>query len=124
MFVQCLSSVHRHHRIWWCFRRSAGQDSLTAGDFQLFTKTRGKDTNWISSDEPEQINKLLHMIWVVVRARFGSLLLSSKSYEGCHNCRGVAESLDGSVGTLLEVVVVAGHVEGRERRSTALHGSS
>lgn len=47
-----------------------------------------------------------------------------KSYEGRHDGGGVAESLDGGVGPLLEVVVVTGHVEGREGRSAALHGSS
>lgn len=33
----------------------------------------------------------------------------------------MAQSLDGGVGPLLEVVVVAGHVEGGEGRPTGLH---
>lgn len=36
----------------------------------------------------------------------------------------MAESLDGGVRPLLEVVVVAWHVEGREGWPAALHGSS
>lgn len=35
----------------------------------------------------------------------------------------MAESLDGGVGPLLEVVVVARHVEGREGRPAGLHGA-
>lgn len=56
--------------------------------------------------------------------RFSHLLPWVKSYEGRHDSGGVAESLDGSVRPLLEVVVVAGHVEGGERRPAALHGTS
>lgn len=51
-------------------------------------------------------------------------LLRTESYKRCHDCGGVAKSLDGSIRPLLEVVVVSGHVEGREGRSAALHGSS
>lgn len=61
---------------------------------------------------------------VNVRVRFGCLLPTTESYEGCHDRGGVAQSLDGGVGALLEVVVIAGHVEGREGRPTALHGPS
>lgn len=46
-----------------------------------------------------------------------------ESYKGGHNGGGVAQSLDGSVGALLEVVVVAGHVEGGEGGPAALHGA-
>lgn len=46
-----------------------------------------------------------------------------RSYEGSHDRGGVAQSLDGGVRPLLEVVVVAGHVEGGEGRPAALHGS-
>lgn len=56
--------------------------------------------------------------------RIGPLLPRTESYKGCHDRGGVAESLDGGIGPLLEVVVVAGHVEGRERRPGALHGAS
>lgn len=35
----------------------------------------------------------------------------------------MAQSLDGGVGPLLEIVVVAWHVEGREGRPAALHGA-
>lgn len=59
-----------------------------------------------------------------IRAKMGRLLPRTESYEGRHDGGGVAESLDGSIGPLLEVVVVAGHVEGREGRPAALHGSS
>lgn len=45
-----------------------------------------------------------------------------QSYEGSHDGGGVAQSLDGGVGPLLEVVVVAGHVEGGEGGPAALHG--
>lgn len=45
-----------------------------------------------------------------------------ESYKGGHDGGGVAQSLDGGVGPLLEVVVVAGHVEGWEGGSAALHG--
>lgn len=48
---------------------------------------------------------------------------AAESYEGSHNGGGVAKSLDGRVRPLLEVVVVAGHVEGGEGRPAALHGS-
>lgn len=48
----------------------------------------------------------------------------AESYKGSHNGGGVTKSLDGRVRPLLEVVVVAGHVEGREGRPAALHGSS
>lgn len=51
------------------------------------------------------------------------LLHAAESYEGGHDGGGVAESLDGRVRPLLEVVVVAGHVEGGEGRPAALHGS-
>ena len=61
---------------------------------------------------------------VSVRARFGHLLCKTESYKGCHDRGRVAESLNGCVGPLLEVVVVAGHVEGGEGRPAALHGSS
>lgn len=53
----------------------------------------------------------------------GVLLLSEESYERRHHGGGVAQSLDGSVGALLEVVVVPGHVEGGERGAAALHGA-
>lgn len=56
--------------------------------------------------------------------RFSHLLPTAVSYKGRHDCGGVAESLDGSIRPLLEVVVIAGHVEGREGWPTALHGSS
>lgn len=46
-----------------------------------------------------------------------------ESYEGRHDGGGVAESLDGGVGALLEVVVVTRHVEGREGRAAALQGA-
>lgn len=46
-----------------------------------------------------------------------------ESYEGRHDGGGVAESLDGGVGPLLEVVMVARHVEGREGGATALQGT-
>lgn len=59
-----------------------------------------------------------------IRAKIGRLLPRTESYKGRHDRGGVAESLDGGIGPLLEVVVVAGHVEGREGRPTALHGSS
>lgn len=48
---------------------------------------------------------------------------AGESYEGSHDGGGVAQSLDGGVRPLLEVVVVAGHVEGGEGRPAALHGS-
>lgn len=59
-----------------------------------------------------------------VRARFIHLLPKMESYKWCHHSGGMAESLDGSIGALLEVVVVAWHVEGGERGAAALHGSS
>lgn len=59
-----------------------------------------------------------------VGVRSGCLLWRSESYKGSHNRGGVAQTLDGGVGPLLEVVVVAGHVEGGEGRPAALHGSS
>lgn len=46
-----------------------------------------------------------------------------ESYEGRHDGGGVAESLDGGIGPLLEVVVVARHVEGWEGRAAALQGT-
>ena len=52
------------------------------------------------------------------------ILPRTESYKGRHDRGGVAQSLDGGVGPLLEVMVVAGHVEGREGRPAALHGSS
>lgn len=58
-----------------------------------------------------------------IRARIGRLLPRTESYKRRHDRGGVAESLDGGIGPLLEVVVVAGHVEGREGRPAALHGS-
>lgn len=48
----------------------------------------------------------------------------TESYKGRHDSGGMAQSLDGGIGPLLEVVVVAGHMEGREGGSAALHGSS
>lgn len=51
------------------------------------------------------------------------LLPGTQSYEGRHDRGGVPQSLDGGVGPLLEVVVVAGHVEGGEGRPAALHAS-
>lgn len=59
-----------------------------------------------------------------IRARNGRLLPRMESYKGRHDRGGVAESLDGGIGPLLEVVMVARHVEGREGRPAALHGSS
>lgn len=56
-----------------------------------------------------------------IRAR---ILPRMESYKRCHDCGGVAESLNGSIGPLLEVMMVAGHVKGREGRTAALHGSS
>lgn len=53
----------------------------------------------------------------------GILLLSEESYERRHHGGGVAQSLDGRVGALLEVVVVPGHVEGGEGGATPLHGA-
>lgn len=47
----------------------------------------------------------------------------AESYEGRHDGGGVAESLDGGVGPLLEVVVVAWHVKGWEGRAAALQGT-
>lgn len=52
----------------------------------------------------------------------GSPAPAAESYEGGHDGGGVAQSLDGRVRPLLEVVVVAGHVEGGEGRPAALHG--
>ena len=46
-----------------------------------------------------------------------------RSYEGGHDSGGVPQSLDGGIGALLEVVVVAGHVEGGKGWPTALHGA-
>lgn len=46
-----------------------------------------------------------------------------ESYEWRHDSRGVTESLDGGIGPLLEVVVVARHVEGWEGWATALQGT-
>lgn len=46
-----------------------------------------------------------------------------ESYERRHHGGGMAQSLDGGVGPLLEVVVVPGHVEGGERRAAPLHGA-
>lgn len=60
---------------------------------------------------------------VSVRARFIHPLPRMESYKGGHDGGRVAESLDGGIGPLLEVVVVAGHVEGGERGAAALHGS-
>lgn len=48
---------------------------------------------------------------------------SRQSYEGSHDGGGVSQSLDGGVRALLEVVVVAGHVEGGEGGPAALHGA-
>lgn len=59
-----------------------------------------------------------------IRAKVGRLLLRMESYKRRHDGGGVAESLDGGIGPLLKVVVVAGHVEGREGWPAALHGSS
>lgn len=59
-----------------------------------------------------------------IRARISRLLPRTESYKGRHDRGGVAESLNGGIGPLLEVVVVAGHVERREGRPAALHGSS
>lgn len=50
--------------------------------------------------------------------------IGTESYKGRHDRGGVAQSLDGGVRPLLEVMVVARHVEGREGRPAALHGSS
>lgn len=51
------------------------------------------------------------------------LPLLEESYERRHDRGGVAQSLDGGVGPLLEVVVVPRHVEGREGGAAALHGA-
>lgn len=52
----------------------------------------------------------------------GGRSLSSQSYKGGHDRGRVAQSLDGGVRPLLEVMVVAWHVEGGEGRPAALHG--
>lgn len=61
---------------------------------------------------------------VSIRERFSHLLRAAVSYKGRHDCGGVAESLDGSIRPLLEVVVVARHVEGWKGWPATLHGSS
>lgn len=52
-----------------------------------------------------------------------SPLFLGESYKWCHHSWGMAQSLDSSVGPLLKVVMVPGHVEGGERRATPLHGA-
>lgn len=56
-----------------------------------------------------------------IGTRSGLLLPAEESYEGRHDRGGVAQALDGGVRALLEVVVVARHVEGGEGRPAALH---
>lgn len=53
----------------------------------------------------------------------GITLQCQESYKRGHDCGRVPQSLDGGVGPLLEVVVVARHVEGGEGGSAGLHGA-
>lgn len=48
-------------------------------------------------------------------------LVLHHSYKRRHHCGGVAQSLDSCIRTLLEIMVVPGHVEGRESGATTLH---
>ena len=50
-------------------------------------------------------------------------LLLEESYKRRHHSRGMAQSLDSSIGTLLKVVVIPRHVEWGECRATPLHGA-
>lgn len=67
-------------------------------------------------------SRLLSRRETIYKEGSGGRGLSSQSYERGHDRGGVAQSLDGGVGALLEVVVVAWHVEGGEGRPAALHG--
>lgn len=53
--------------------------------------------------------------WVIylhkMRVRWSEIWEGEESYEGRHDGGGVAQALDGGVGPLLEVVVIARHVE-------------
>ena len=50
-------------------------------------------------------------------------LLLEESYKWRHHSRGMAQSLDSSIGTLLKVVMIPRHVEWGECRATPLHGA-
>lgn len=51
------------------------------------------------------------------------LLFSGESYKWRHHSRGMAQSLDSSIGPLLKVVMVPGHVEWGKCWATPLHGA-
>lgn len=50
-------------------------------------------------------------------------LVLHQSYKRRHHCGGVTQSLDGRIRTLLKIMVVPRHVEGRESGATTLHGA-